>query len=135
MGPANRLGSEGYTEGVTRSVYRELALRAATAAAAGHSVIVDAVFADPRDRVVIADVARTAGVPFAGVWLDAPVDTRADRITRRSGDVSDATPAVLREQLARGIGDLDWARVDAAGDRNATERAVESWIDRTPAAR
>lgn len=128
VGPADRLGSEGYTAGVTRSVYRELAVRATTAAAAGHSVIVDAVFADPSDRVVIADVARTTGVPFTGVWLDAPVDTRADRIVRRSGDVSDATPAVLREQLARDIGNLDWARVDAAGERDATARAVEACV-------
>ncbi len=132
--PADRLGSEGYAEGVTRSVYRELAVRAATATRAGHSVIVDAVFADPRDRVVIADVARTAGVPFTGVWLDAPVDTRTDRVTRRSGDPSDATPAVLLEQLARGIGDLDWARVDAGGEREATAQAVEAWMERTAAA-
>lgn len=128
VAPAVPLGSEGYAAGVTRRVYRELASRAATAVAAGHSVIVDAVFADPRDRMAIAEAARLTSVPFAGVWLDAPADTRTDRVARRTGDASDATPAVLQEQLARGIGELDWSRVDAAGEREATVRAVESCI-------
>lgn len=131
---ADRLGSDGYTEGVTRRVYRELAARAATAVAAGRAVIVDAVFADPRDRMVIAEVARVADVPFSGVWLDAPIDTRIDRIERRSGDVSDATPAVLREQLSRSLGQLDWARVDGAGERDATARAVQAVVERAPTA-
>ncbi len=126
--PMDRLGSEGYAEGVTRSVYRELAARAATATAAGRAVIVDAVFADPRDREVIADVARTVGVPFSGVWLDAPVATRAARVTERRHDVSDATPAVLREQLERDVGELDWQRLDATPDDATLARAAGAWL-------
>jgi uncharacterized protein len=132
VAPAIPLGSEGYAAGVTRRVYRELASRAAIAVAAGHSVIVDAVFADPRDRMAIADIARRGSVPFYGVWLDAPVDTRAARVARRTGDASDATPVVLREQLARGIGELDWPHVDAAGEREATARAVKAFVEGAP---
>ncbi len=128
---ADRLGSEGYTEGVTRRVYREMAARAATAVAAGRAVIVDAVFADPRDRTVIAEVARAADVPFTGVWLEAPVDTRIDRVQQRSGDVSDATPAVLREQCTKPLGHLEWSHVDAGGDRDATARAVTVLVGTT----
>jgi hypothetical protein len=124
--PLDRLGSEGYAEGVTRGVYRELAARAATATAAGRAVIVDAVFADPRDRAVIADVARTVGVPFTGLWLDAPVDTRAGRVTERRGDVSDATPAVLREQLERDVGEMTWQRLDAAPDSATVAQSAEA---------
>ena len=121
----DRLDSEGYTEGVTRSVYRELAARATTATAAGRAVVVDGVFADPRDRAVIADVARTVGVPFTGLWLDAPVDTRA---TQRCDDVSDATAAVLRFQLEQDIGEMDWSRVDATPDDAAVAQSAETLL-------
>lgn len=122
--PLDRLGSEGYTEGMTRGVYRELADRAARAAAAGRTVIVDAVFADPRDRSVIAEVASTVEVPFTGLWLDAPLDARAARVAARRDDVSDATPAVLREQLARDIGDLAWPKLDAGLGTDELARAA-----------
>jgi len=126
----DRLDSEGYTEGVTRGVYRELAARAATATAAGRAVIVDAVFADPRDRAVIADVARTVGVPFTGLWLDAPVDTRAARATQRCDDVSDATAAVLRFQPDRDVGEMDWQRLDATPDEALVAQSAEALLGR-----
>ena len=126
----DRLDSEGYTEGVTRGVYRELAARATTATAAGRAVVVDAVFADPRDRAVIADVARTVGVPFIGLWLDAPVDTRAARATQRSDDVSDATAAVLRFQLERDIGEMNWHRLDAAHDDATVAQSAKALLGR-----
>ena len=130
--PLDRLDSEGYTEGVTRGVYRELAARAATAAAGGRAVVVDAVFADPRDRAVVADVARTVGVPFTGLWLDAPLDTRAARVTERRDDVSDATPAVLREQLERDVAEMDWQRLDAAPDDAMVTRSAEALLTVSP---
>ncbi len=126
--PADQLDSEGYTKGVTRGVYQELAARATTATAAGRAVVVDAVFADPRDRAVIADVARTVGVPFTGLWLDAPVDTRAARATQRCDDVSDATAAVLRFQLERDIGEMDWSRLDATPDAAAVAQSAEALL-------
>ena len=122
--PMERLGSEGYTEGVTRSVYRKLAERAAVATGGGCTVVIDAVFGDPRDRAVIADVARTAGVPFLGLWLEAPADLRGARVAARRDDVSDATQAVLREQLSRDVGEIDWVRLDAASDETAVVRAA-----------
>ena len=124
----DRLDSQGYTEGVTRSVYRELAARATTATAAGRAVVVDAMFADPRDRAVIADVAQTVGVPFTGLWLDAPVDIRAARVTRRRDDPSDATPAALREQPGRAVGEMDWHRLDATPDDATLARSVGTML-------
>ena len=128
--PMERLGLEGYTEGVTRGVYRKLAERATTAIAGGRTVLVDAVFADPRDRAVVADVARTVGVPFTGLWLDAPADVRGARVTARRDDVSDATPAVLREQRGRDVGEIDWVHLDAAPGDAAVARAAEALLER-----
>ena len=73
--PLTRLGAEGYTPEMTRRVYDTIAARALTALKAGHPVIADAVYASPQDRAAIAAVARDAGAPFAGVWLDGPLES------------------------------------------------------------
>jgi len=85
-------------------------------------------FADPRDRAVIADVAQTVGVPFTGFWLDAPVDIRAARVTRCRDDPSDATPAALREQPGRAVGEMDWHRLDATPDDATLARSVGTML-------
>jgi hypothetical protein len=64
-------------------------------------------------------------VPFHGAWLDAPAAVLEARVAGRSGDASDATVEVLRQQLARDLGPLDWARVDATAP---TGRAGEAWL-------
>jgi predicted kinase len=58
-------------------------------------------------------VARAAGVPFAGFWLDAPGEGLAQRIAGRRGDPSDADEAVMRAQVARGNEGVGWTRLDA----------------------
>ena len=79
----------------------------------GHSVIVDAVHAKRDERDAVAEIAARAGVAFAGIWLDAPAGTMRGRIAARMGDVSDATPAVLDEQLGYDVGQQNFAVVDA----------------------
>ncbi|MGE0040132.1 MAG: AAA family ATPase [Vicinamibacterales bacterium] len=124
----DRLGPDGYTAAVTRRVYAALAARARAAAAAGHSVIVDAVFAAPDTRAAVAAAAAGAGVRFTGLWLEAPAHTLRTRLAARVGDVSDATPEVLEGQHRRGT--LAWHLVDAVGDPAATERHAREVLDR-----
>lgn len=114
--PLTHLGSEGYTASVTRRVYRTIATRALTALTGGHAVIVDAVYANPHDREEIAAVARDAGVPFTGLWIDGPPETLARRLRERAADASDATPEVLQLQLRSDAGQLDWHRLDGSLD-------------------
>jgi predicted kinase len=59
-------------------------------------------------------------VPFTGLWLEAPAETMAARLGARRNDASDASPEVLRMQLGRKPGALDWIRIDAGGDPDAT---------------
>jgi uncharacterized protein len=94
--------------------------KAATALAAGYSAIVDAVALRPEERTALAAVARDAGVPFSGLWLDAAPRAMATRIGSRRHDASDATTAVLARQLDRDPGPIDWLRLDAGGDAEAT---------------
>ena len=96
MAPEHRLSQPAYSEAATQAVFSKLASDAATAAAAGQCVIADATFIATEHRHVVEDAARSAGVPFVGLWLTAAYDELERRILGRTGDASDATLAVLR---------------------------------------
>jgi uncharacterized protein len=115
VAPGDRLPREAYRKEASRAVYDALAARAAVLVRAGHAAIVDAVFLDPDERAQIERVAREAGVPFQGLWLSAPEDVLVQRLAARRGDASDATPDVLRQQLAIDPGALTWPLLDVSG--------------------
>lgn len=109
-----------YDPAARAAVYAAMMDRARAILAAGHSVVLDATFLDPDLRARAGDVARAAGVPFVGLWLDAPEEVLRQRVTGRAGDVSDADLGVLAGQIARGTGPLDWTRIDAGGTSDRT---------------
>jgi uncharacterized protein len=114
--PLTKLDRAGYTPEVSARVYEALAAGASVIGATGHSVIVDAVFARAEDRAAIERAARSCGLPFAALWLDAPERTLIERVTQRASDVSDADADVVRMQYAQWSGDAPWLRVDAGAD-------------------
>jgi predicted kinase len=110
----DRLPAEGYTPEVSAAVYSELADKARRIMAAGHSAIVDAVYARPHERAAIA----AAGAPFRGIFLTADLRTRLARVTARSANASDADAAIARAQEDYDLGTFEqpqWMRVDASG--------------------
>jgi len=117
-----RLPLEAYRQEVTDTVFAALREQAERALHAGQSVIVDAVHRRPEERAALADVARRAGVPFTGLWLDAPASLMTDRVTRRQGDASDANAAIVSAQLREPLGDIEWQRLNAS--RGVEELAV-----------
>jgi predicted kinase len=129
--PLERLGPEAYTADVTERVYAEALARAQRVVRAGHAAVVDAVFGRPEQRVSIERAAREAGVPFAGIWLDAPAAVLEARIGARRGDVSDADVSVVRQQLARDPGPVTWARVDASGQPTDVAREARNRLAST----
>ena len=94
---------------VTARVYAAIADKARRAAAAGHAAILDAVFARPGERELAKTSAAVLGVPFHGLFLEAPLATRLARVGGRSRDASDADAAVVRAQESYDLGALDWA--------------------------
>jgi hypothetical protein len=112
-----RLGPEHYRAEVFERVYGVLLDKARRALAAGHCVVVDAVFAKAEERAAIEAVASGLGVRFVGLWLDAPRDTMMQRVGERQGDASDADRAVVAQQLTYDTGKITWRRVDTSGAR------------------
>jgi aminoglycoside phosphotransferase family enzyme/predicted kinase len=119
-GETEKLAAEAYSDHATARVYAALADKARRILAAGHSVIMDAVFAQPHERALAAAVAKTSGVPLRGVFLTADLATRLGRVGARSGDASDADAAVARAQEHYDPGPLDWAPVEASGSPEQT---------------
>jgi predicted kinase len=115
---SERLPPAAYAREVTAKVYDALYRKAARVLAAGHSVVVDAVFADPSERGTIAQAA--GGAAFHGLFLTAPLATRVARVGARQADASDADAAVAREQERYDLGRLNWRPIDAAGSSAQT---------------
>lgn len=113
-----RLPAAAYTEAATAQVYAALAGKARRVLAAGHSAIVDAVFARAGERTGIEAAAGRA--PFTGLFLTADLATRLARIGGRVADASDADAAVARQQDQYDLGRLAWPELDASGTPDET---------------
>jgi uncharacterized protein len=125
VAPRDRLPPEAYRQESSRAVYVALAARATTLVRAGHVAIVDAVFLDPEERAQIEAVAAAASVPFLGLWLSAPEQDLVRRVAARRGDASDATPEVVRRQLAIDPGALGWRTLDVSGPLEGVALAAQ----------
>jgi uncharacterized protein len=121
-----RLDRQHYRMGVAQRVYGILEDKARAALAAGHSVVVDAVFAKPEERATIEAVARESGRQFVGLWLNAPAETLIARVEQRRGDASDADRRVVQEQLGYNLGEIAWSNVDASGTLARTIDGAEA---------
>ena len=123
-----RLPRSAYAAEVSDIVYGICRKRALMALEGGQAVIVDAVHAKKEERDAIVEIAARAGAMFTGLWLDAPADAMRERIAGRTGDVSEATPGVLDEQLGFDLGPQTFTVVDAG---RPLDLVVASCLDLT----
>lgn len=124
VAPEQRLPQSAYSDAASEAVFACLADAVGLVAAAGHAVIADATFIDQRHRAAVEAAARAAGVPFVGLWLDAPMDVLERRIGERQGDASDATLAVLHAAASGNPQAGDWTVVDVSGSPEAAVAAA-----------
>ncbi|MGH7098703.1 MAG: AAA family ATPase [Stellaceae bacterium] len=117
--PETRLPADAYGAAVSRQVYDRLRHQARAALDAGFPAIIDAVALRQEERRAFAAVAEAAAVPFAGLWLEAPAQALEGRIAARRDDASDASPAVLEQQLRHDPGTIAWVRIDAGAGPEA----------------
>jgi aminoglycoside phosphotransferase family enzyme/predicted kinase len=121
------LPPEAYEPQVTARVYEAVVGNARRVIAAGHSAIVDAVFAKPQERAAVERAAASLNVPFHALFLQTALAKRIDRVGTRGHDASDADAAVAQAQESYELGDLTWSRIDASGTAKETlTRAQEA---------
>ena len=111
-----RLPPGGYDLAATEATYARLVDKARRALAGGQSVILDAVYAKSYERRAVAELAAERAVPFLGLWLEAPLTKRLERIARRRGDASDADGGIAARQSAEPLAEPGWSSLDAQGD-------------------
>jgi predicted kinase len=127
--PETRLPPSAYTAAATARVYDGLRDQARGALDAERCAIVDAAYLRAAERREIADLARQAGVPFIGIWLEAAPAVLAARIAARRNDASDADAGILAMQLEMDVGVVDWHRIDAAAGAAASLAAARAVIE------
>ena len=115
VAPDQALSAESYSPDVSAQVYSTMAERAHRLLDDGVTVIADAVHERREDRARIEAAARTAGVPFDGIWLQADPDQLHRRLETRDPGASDADADVLESQLARAPVVSDWLTVCTKG--------------------
>jgi len=129
----DRLPASAYTPKASAEVYAMLMRLAARALAAGQAVVLDAVFAREDERRHAEEVARRAGVPFEGLWLETSEQVMRTRVATRAvaaRDASDADGRVVAAQHAYDLGPITWMRVDASGTPADTQAHAAEMLAR-----
>jgi uncharacterized protein len=114
-GETDKLPKEAYAAAATEKIYAALLDKARRIVAAGHSVILDAVFAKPQERDDLAAAARSAGIGLHSLFLSADLATRLSRVGSRTKDASDADESVARAQEQYDLGEINWTVRDSSG--------------------
>lgn len=124
--PEDTLPKSAYSRAASDNVYARMMRNAAQALSAGASVVLDAVFLNPEDRMAVTAMARRHQVPLTALWLDAPVAELERRVAARAASASDASDAgidVLHKQLgwlAEKPAAHGWRTIDASGSPEQT---------------
>ncbi len=125
VAPHEKLPSQSVSPAFEKVVYDILRQQARTALSGGSCVILDALFYDPVERQSAELLAQELGVPFAGFWMEAPLDVRLKRIRSRLRNPSDVTDvAELERQATLKTGRVTWRKIDTAGPKEETVAKV-----------
>lgn len=127
---SERLPEEAYSSEATDRVYSRLRHRASLALAAGHSVVADAMHGREAERRAIESLADELGIPFHGLWLEAPTPVLMDRVSARAGDASDATAEIVLRFNDAETERIDWHRVQAADEPERVAQAARAHLSR-----
>ena len=116
----DRLPPESYTPEASRRTYDACFDEIRRALAIGRSVVFDAVSLRPGERLAVEALADELSVPFLGLWADAPLAVRLERVGGRTANVSDAGADVAQAQEDLDLGELTWTVIDSSGARRNT---------------
>lgn len=116
-----RLDSSFHTSAYEQVAYDVLRQQARMALSVGSSVIIDALFYNEKERKAVEELAKELNIPFVGVWIEAPLDIRAERVYSRIRNTSDVhEKATLETQMQLHTGHITWNRIDTDRTREDT---------------
>lgn len=102
-------------------VYDVLWQQAQTALSVGSVVIIDALFHNREDREKAGKLAQKMQVPFVGLWIDAPLSVRLERVKNRRRNASDIQRMEqLEAQLLTDTGNITWHKINSDQPREDT---------------
>ncbi|WP_107668462.1 AAA family ATPase [Cyanothece sp. BG0011] len=90
--------SELYSEEMNQKTYETLIKLGEIIAKEGFNVILDAKFDRHQWRETVIEVAKKYDINLTILYCYAPVEILSDRLSKRKGDISDATPNLLQQQ-------------------------------------
>lgn len=93
------LAQDAYSETANSTLYGYLATHTLVLLAAGFSVMVDAAFLKPEQRLQFKKIADDCGVTLLIIAVQATLPTLQQRLQQRLNDASEATLEVLQHQL------------------------------------
>ena len=118
-----------YKPEIEEEVFKAVCEKCRYMLASGQSVVADALFHKPEQRRAIEALAREMQVDFKGIWVDAPLDVRIERVTQRKRNPSDVRSAEeLKQQLDIDVGPVTWEKIDTSGDRMTTLTRVRTLL-------
>jgi uncharacterized protein len=126
--PLERLDASGYSWEVTKATFDALYQQSQAILGMGKSVIADAVFANEKQRWKIENVATNPGLKFQGIWLEAELKTRLNRVKVRVGDASDADSEIVLLQESYSLGIISWPKINASRTKDSTFESVRTLL-------
>ncbi|MDJ0842620.1 AAA family ATPase [Crocosphaera sp.] len=87
-----------YSEKMNQKTYETLIKLGEIVTKQGFNVILDAKFDRHQWRKLVIEIAKRYNIPLTIVSCYAPVETLSDRLSKRKGDISDATSDLLQQQ-------------------------------------
>lgn len=87
-----------YTPEMTAKTYEKLLEIGVLLASQGWCVILDAKYDQQQLRGEVITETKRRNLPLQIVYCEAPLEVLRDRVAKRQGDISDATPSLLAQQ-------------------------------------
>jgi len=100
-------GDEIYTSAMTDKTYSRLVELGVQLAGRGDRIILDAKFDRQAKRQEALTAANRHNLPITFLHCTAPPDILKSRVEQRSGDIADATAAILAKQSMEPFADTD----------------------------
>ncbi|MCQ2913734.1 MAG: AAA family ATPase [Alphaproteobacteria bacterium] len=131
VGLEDYVPTDTYTKDLEEKVFDTLCEKCKEVLKTGQSVVADALFHDQKQRERIENIAQEAGVKFLGIWGDAPIEIRKERVMKRLRNPSDVKdPKELEEQLNKDVGVVSWDVIDTSGEKMVTLSKVRALLQK-----